>query len=134
MHLYFCIFIFAPNKNNTAMKRNIITTLLIIATGTITNLSAQNINQYCATIDNHDHGDKYPSPQGRKYPYIQEPTRTIDDYHHQNGSSNRNSNNGTSSHSGSSHNARSSNNSQSHQNYNPHTGTSNRNIRNSSHR
>lgn len=116
------------------MKRFFITTVLIIATGTITNLSAQNTNRYCSTIDNHDNGDGYSIPQGHKFPYNQEPTRTLDDYFNNNHPNNGNNNKGTSTHSGSSHNARSSNNNQSHPNYNPHTGTSNRNIRNSTHR
>lgn len=116
------------------MKKIIITTLLIIVTGTITNLSAQNTNRYCSTINNHDLGDRYPNPQGHKYPYLQEPTRTLDDYYNNNQQSNEKSNQGTSAHSGSSHNARSSNNNQSNKNYNPHTGTSNRSTRNSIHR
>ncbi|MBQ3619832.1 MAG: hypothetical protein II939_16930 [Bacteroidales bacterium] len=116
------------------MKRFFITTVLIIAAGTITNLSAQNANRYCSTIDNHDNGDGYSMPQGHKFPYNQEPTRTLDDYYNNNRQSNGKSNKGTSAHSGSSHNARSSNNNQSNHHNNSHTGTSNRSTRNSIHR
>ena len=111
------------------MKRFFITTLLILAFGSMSESFAQikkNTMIASGSVEDHD-------PHLRKYPFNQEPTRTLDDYYN-NHPNNGNNNKGTSTHSGSSHNARSSNNNQSNQNNNPHTGTSNRNNRNSSHR
>lgn len=112
------------------MKRFFITTLLILAFGSMSESFAQikkNTMIASGSVEDHD-------PHLRKYPFNQEPTRTLDDYYNNNQQSNEKSNQGTSAHSGSSHNARSSSNNQSNQNNNPHTGTSNRSNRNSSHR
>lgn len=112
------------------MKKFFITTLLVIALGSMTEMVAQvHSKPALASGSIYDH-----NPHQQELPYLQEPTRSLDDYLNNNHPNNGNSNQGTSSHSGSSHNARSSSNNQSNQNNNPHTGTSNRNNRNSSHR
>ena len=112
------------------MKRIFITTLLIVALGSMSESFAQiqlpPTNNYGSVYD-HD-------PHLHKYPNNQEPTNTFDDYLNNNQQRNGNNKNGTASHSGSSHNARSSNNNQNNQNNNPHTGKSNRSNQNSYHR
>lgn len=112
------------------MKRFFITTLLILAFGSMSESFAQikkNTMIASGSVEDHD-------PHLRKYPFNQEPTRTLDDYYNNNQQSNGKNNQSSSAHSGSSHNARSSNNNPSNKNYTPHSGTSNRSTRNSIHR